>query len=142
MIKGFLEWLVIQMYKESTYQQFAEFVLKIASILFKDLTEFIESQVERFQKRIDKAKEDGEPEEVIQQMKHDAGQVVDKITVRQFSESPTFVPGFVRRAIRDAKAYLLNHPTDPRNDKARSKGFFRQHDTEELKDTVDRILNG
>lgn len=142
MIKQFLEWIVVQLNKEATYQQFAEFTLRIARVLFSEATEFIEELVEKHQKRIERAKSEGKDQEYIDKMKKDAAQVVDKVAVREFSASPTYVPGFVRRGIRDSKAYLLNHPEDIRNDRAREHGFFRQHDENEIKESVEALNRG
>ena len=129
--------------KTSTYRDYAETILEVSKVFFEEVTDFIELLVEEQQVIIDEAKDMDEPVEVVESLKMDAAFKVDELTVERFSSSPTYIPGFVRRAIRDAAAYITNHPTgDVRNDRAHTFGIFREHDPEELKDAVDKLNKG
>jgi hypothetical protein len=142
LIQKLMKWLLFKLAEESTFQQFAEIVLELSRFFFREATAFIEALVEKQQIRIDQAKEAGEPEEVIAELKAGAEQVTDKVMAREFSGSPVYVPRFIRRGIRDAKAYLLNHPRDGRNEIAREHGFFTDHDSEETRKAVEQLNKG
>ena len=142
-MKKLFEFILKMLARMLTYSDYAEVILSVSRMFFNQVTEFIESLVEEYQEGIDEAKDQGQPDEVIDEMKREAAEAVDASVVAKFSASPTWVPGFVRRAIRDAKAYLVNHhDSDIRNDRAREHGFFKEHDQKELKDVVDSLNKG
>ena len=141
-MKGLFEFMLKMLSKFLTYADYAEIILRVSRMFFNEVTEFIEALVVNHQELIDEAKDAGTEKEIIDEMKYLAAIEVDKAVVAKFSSSPTFIPGFVRRAIRDAKAYLVNHPLDIRNDRAREHGFFKEHSPDELKDAVQSLNKG
>ena len=144
MIKKLFGFLVTVFAKFVTYREYAETVLKIADMFFERIVGFVGELVEIEQVHIDSLKESGANDMEIKEAKAMAALSVDLNTAAMFSGSPTFVPGFVRRSIRDAWAYLVNYKPneiDQRDPRAKEHGFFRQHNQNEMQDIVDNGLN-
>ena len=143
LFKKFIQWLVTALTNETTYATFANAVLFIADLLFNNIVEFVRKLVEDEQEQnIEPLLNSGATEAEIKEAKHEAGARVDIATSAEFNGSPTYVPGFLRRAVRDAWAYLYNHEaTDPRNELAREHKFFREHTAAETKEIVEKGLN-
>lgn len=143
LFRKFIQWLVDALTNETTFAAFANAVLFVADLFFNRIVEFVRKLVEDEQESsIDPLLEGGATDAEIKLAKSEAGARVDMATAAEFSGSPTYVPGFVRRAVRDAWAYLYNHELiDPRNDAARERKFFREHTPDEIKEIVDKGLN-
>ena len=145
MFKKITELLLKVLSKFLSYADYAEVVINVAKLFFNNLSEFIESLVKAEQPAIDEAIADPTvPDEQVEVLKLQAAARVEAAAAKEFSGSPTYVPSWIIRQVRDAWAYLTNHPNgDPEKEKsARQHGFFREHTTEELKEQVEHLNKG
>lgn len=142
LFKQFIQWLINALTSETTFATFSYAVLYVADLLFNNIVEFVRKLVEDEQENtIDPLIDSGATDAEIKEAKIEAAARVDIATAAEFSGSPTYVPGFVRRAVRDAWAYITNHEIDVRNDIAREHKFFREHTPSETKEIVEKGLN-
>jgi len=139
-----LEFIIKISSKFLTYEQYAQVVLRVARLFFKDLVEFARPLVYDEQKVIDEVIASGADEAVVDQAKAEAGARVDTAIKNEFSASPTWIPRFVRVQVRDAWAYLAAYGDNPddRNRRAQEHGFFRQPTKEEAEAAIEALNRG
>ena len=141
LFQQFIQWLLGMLKQDIVFATFAQGVLWLADLLFVNIVQVIGNLVKDEQVDIDHLKDTGATEAEVKAQKLAAAERVDIAASTEFSGSPTYVPGMVRRAVRDAWAYIVNHATDPRNEIARDHKFFRSMSDEELKEIVEKGLN-
>lgn len=138
--KSVLQWIVGVLLQNVSFEAFAEVVIRIASMVFDKLVQFIRAEIlkqdERLKDYVEKGGTDVDAEKEV------AFKTVVSNTQAEFSASPSYTPKGLVEGLVKLMVYSKNNPTDERTKRAKEKGLFNEWKSEDISRAVDSLNKG